>query len=163
MGEELGGFGELVPSIFSQRWPRPSGIHHPTPSVSLTPLSSAVSHQPPLPSQQSPSVTVCHLPALLFPRVPLRTPHPFIPARKGVFRSLWPPARGEGRGSGSVMARPGPWRPSSAQRGASGSVPRAASHPASGPGKGRRRMSGSRGCAKEGEGRGEAHENHRKK
>lgn len=85
-GRRARGFGELVPSIFIQRRPCPSGIHHPTSSsISTVLLSTAVSHQPPLPAKAcgygsntfQPFTSRC-------PGVPLRahSPHPFVPARE---------------------------------------------------------------------------------
>lgn len=93
-----------------------------------------------------------HLPALhcLVPGGPTqgRSPHPFVPARE-FFCRLWPRARGKGRGSVSIAAgsRQG-WRVPTLLP--STSVPRAASHPAWGPGKRRREMSRSWGSARKG-------------
>lgn len=146
------GFGEPIPSTSIQRRPCLRGIHHPTTSISMVLLSTTASLQPPLLSQQScshgpntfqPFTSWC-------PGVPVRAhpPHPFVPARE-FFCRLWPPAQGEGRGSVSITV--GSWQgwrvPTLLP---SGSVPRAASHPAWGPGKRRREMSRSWGSAREG-------------
>jgi len=108
-GRRAGGFGELGPSIFSQRRPCPSGIHHPTAStsVSIVLLSTAVAHQPPPPSQQSPSVTVQRLPAPRFPGVPLGAHPPILSSLpRSFFLQSLVPAWGKGGGSVSIMAGP---------------------------------------------------------
>lgn len=152
-GRRARGFGEPVPSIFIQRRPCPSGIRHPTSSsISTVLLSTAASHQPPLPSRQRPAVMA---PTPSSPSLPGargshsgHIPPSFCPCQ-GVFCRLWPPARGKGRGSVSITVGPRQgWRVPTLLP--SGSIPRAASHPAWGPGERRREMSRSRGSAREG-------------
>lgn len=149
-GRRARGFGEPIPSMSIQRWPCWSRIHHiqhlhgPAQHHSVTSATAAVPVKLQSWSQ--------HLPALhfLLPGGPSQgtSPHPFVPARE-VFCCLWPPAQGEGRGSVSITA--GSWQgwrvPTLLP---SGSIPRAASHPAWGPGKRRREMSRSWGSAREG-------------
>lgn len=75
-GRRARGFGEPVPSIFIQRRPCPSGIRHPTSSsISTVLLSTAASHQPPLPSRQRPAVMA---PTPSSPSLPGARAHPPI-------------------------------------------------------------------------------------
>lgn len=100
------GFGELIPSVFIQHRPRPSGIRHPTSSISIV-LLSTCSVSSAISVQQSLQSWSLHFPV---PRGPTQgtSPHPFVLAREFFLPSL---ATGTGQGKrecqhhGGIAAR----------------------------------------------------------
>jgi len=123
---------ERDPSSHSQH----QRLHRPAQHRSGTSATAAVPAKPfgDSPTPSSPSL----------PGGPARgtSPHPFIPAQEFFF-AVSGAGVGQGRRERQHHGGTGARRPSLARRGASAAVPRAASHPASGPGERRRKMSGS--------------------